>query len=378
MSGVHVRTQRLAQVSEAGPVFERVYGESEQPAQRILIVDSWHVMEINVNILTWTSIHCCLFMFIYEKPVDAKQRLLWYPAIRSFYVHRVCVTDSCRFITVWWRKPAPNKSSPNNVETLFMISSHVIIFMWILLLSDFEIWSQAAVLRVLLAMIHWIRSWLSSITSSSLKNVRKSSFYCLTWLLLSELDQVPLPSRDGRFEDFLDFCQTNGVDVSAVEICKSMFGYGLRAKKEITENELMITIPRQMLLTVEHQSSEVPFTTFISQDPLLKEMPNLLLAMIVIREYCDPNSRWKPYFNILPETYETPLYFDRETLWSLKPSSSFHEAGKLIRNIGRQYAYFWTKMVDKNHVASQLSFRNKFTFQIYRWDNPALTLGLNQ
>lgn len=170
-----------------------------------------------------------------------------------------------------------------------------------------------------------------------------------------------------KFGNFISFCNANGVDTSGIEIvCKSESDFGLFAKRDLAEDETVLCIPRRIILTAEQLPRDPAFRDFAAQDPLVKEMPNLLLVMILIRELCEKDSFWKPYVDILPAAYQTPLYMEYDLLLSLKPSSAFQESGKLFRNIARQYAYFWTQMNSPQSPASRLSFKGLFTFELYR------------
>lgn len=76
----------------------------------------------------------------------------------------------------------------------------------------------------------------------------------------------------------------------------------------------------------------------MSRDPLLQAMPHLSLALLLLNEYFDPQSFWKPYIGILkmllckycyewvvqldvlPTEYSTPLYFSKEDFQLLNGS----------------------------------------------------------
>ena len=106
-------------------------------------------------------------------------------------------------------------------------------------------------------------------------------------LLRAGLVHTELPDRTGKFDNFVTFCNTNGVDTSAMEIvCKSGADFGLKAKRDLAEDETVLCIPRRMILTAEQLPGDPAFRDFAARDPLLKEMPNLLLVMILIREFC--------------------------------------------------------------------------------------------
>jgi histone-lysine N-methyltransferase SETD3 len=59
----------------------------------------------------------------------------------------------------------------------------------------------------------------------------------------------------------------------------------------------------------------------VTNDQLLRSMPNVALALFVLHERSQ--SKWKPYLDILPNQFNTPLYFDYEQLNRLKSSAAF-------------------------------------------------------
>ena len=182
------------------------------------------------------------------------------------------------------------------------------------------------------------------------------------------LPPLAFASRGDHFSRFLAFCSDHDVDTSALAVYrKSDQDFGIKVTRSLMEDEIVMRIPRRLVLSTEERATgDTAFHEFVTRDPLLKEMPHLMLVMTLIREFCSSNSFWKPYIDILPTSYETPLYLDFDALLLLKPSQAFEEAGKLWRNISRQYAYFWTQMQTPSSAASRLLFKDRFSFELYR------------
>lgn len=60
--------------------------------------------------------------------------------------------------------------------------------------------------------------------------------------------------EDGSFERFIIWCQENGVDVSRVRaaiIDPDLKEFGLKANVDVSEDELLLRIPRKLILSVE-------------------------------------------------------------------------------------------------------------------------------
>lgn len=58
----------------------------------------------------------------------------------------------------------------------------------------------------------------------------------------------------------------------------------------------------------------------IAEDQILQVMPSVLLSLHLLCERRTEDSHWRPYLDILPETYSTPLHFTAEDLKHLKGS----------------------------------------------------------
>jgi hypothetical protein len=69
--------------------------------------------------------------------------------------------------------------------------------------------------------------------------------------------------------------------------------------------------------------------SLISEDKILQVMPSVVLSLHLLCERRTPDSIWKPYLDILPDTYTTPLYFTLEDLKYLKGSPAYcmHQLG---------------------------------------------------
>ena len=83
----------------------------------------------------------------------------------------------------------------------------------------------------------------------------------------------------------------------------------------------------------------------VTNDQLLRSMPNVALALFVLHERSQ--SKWKPYLDILPDQFNTPLYFDYEQLNRLKSSTAFSKkqilfSDYLIVELFRRYFNAYT------------------------------------
>lgn len=176
----------------------------------------------------------------------------------------------------------------------------------------------------------------------------------------------PMPDRKSSKEDFLLWLKNNNVEFDGLRIAEYPgMEFGIEAEKDIKEGDMMIAVPRRVMLTVEniHQS---PLKELAKKDPLIVHMPNVALALLLLLHRRDPQSFWKPYINMLPSKYTTVLYFNPEELMHLKGSPAFEMALRQCRSITRQYAYF-NKLFQRSNDEASNMLREIFTLEEYCW-----------
>ena len=172
--------------------------------------------------------------------------------------------------------------------------------------------------------------------------------------------------RTQEWSHFLQWLKENGVDYSRVAIQEfSGYGFGLKAATDLKEGDLLLSIPRKMIMSVD-TARKSQMGPLIEEDQILRVMPNVVLAMYLLGESKNPHSFWLPYIKCLPSTYNTTLYFSLEELKLLKGSPVLTEALNHYQSIARQYAYFY-KRLQNNHFASKLPLREGFTYDSYRF-----------
>ena len=134
---------------------------------------------------------------------------------------------------------------------------------------------------------------------------------------------------------------------------------GLRLKEAAVRGEEVIRVPQKAMLSVDTAKAS-SIGTLIERDPLLKTMPNVVLAIHLLIERNSPASIWEPYINILPHVYNTVLYFTPKQLEGLKGSPALEDALKQFKFVARQYAYFY-------RLFSNTLLKDYLTYDEYRW-----------
>ncbi|KAJ4326417.1 Ribosomal lysine N-methyltransferase 4 [Neodidymelliopsis sp. IMI 364377] len=102
-------------------------------------------------------------------------------------------------------------------------------------------------------------------------------------------------------------------------------GRGITAVKDLTQDCTLFTIPRSAIINVE--TSELPKklpevfeTAFEEEDEDTEPLdPWESLILIMVYEYLQGDaSRWKPYLDVLPTTFDTPMFWSESELKELE------------------------------------------------------------
>jgi len=191
--------------------------------------------------------------------------------------------------------------------------------------------------------------------------------YCIVQTVIGLEKDIHFPktNREEYFEKFMQWLRENGLNLDVIDIAQvSHNEWGLKANTEIKEEQLWLSVPREVLMST-HTSQSSTLVEVIKNDPITKHLPNVGLSLHVLEERLNPASFWSPYLNILPSEYNTVLYFNLVEMELLKGSPCLEEALKQYRHIVRQYAYYW-QFFRQNRNSRSLHLKNKFTFNSYR------------
>ncbi|XP_030745557.1 actin-histidine N-methyltransferase [Sitophilus oryzae] len=167
-------------------------------------------------------------------------------------------------------------------------------------------------------------------------------------------------------QNFTKWMKENGGELHGCSISSfDEYDLGIKVDQDIDQSSLVIAVPRKVMMSVEVAAKSV-IKDLINKVEILKNMPNVLLSIYLLVEKFSPNSFWKPYFDILPKTYSTVLYFTQNDLEELKGSPTLEVALRQIKSIVRQYAYFHKLFWNSDDPVCEL-MRSKFSFHEYCW-----------
>lgn len=95
------------------------------------------------------------------------------------------------------------------------------------------------------------------------------------------------------------------------------YDLGLKADADFVQNQLILEIPRTLIFSTYTTAPEL---IVMQNDPLVQHMPQVALALALLIERHKENSKWKPYLDMLPNTYNTVLYMKANDMIELKGS----------------------------------------------------------
>ncbi|XP_049431037.1 N-lysine methyltransferase setd6 [Epinephelus fuscoguttatus] len=148
-------------------------------------------------------------------------------------------------------------------------------------------------------------------------------------------------SQMDPLQSFLQWCNRVGLVLSS-KVCVSKEGtvadYGMLAKDNIEEGEVLFTIPRSALL---HQETTKVSALLEKERSCLESSSGwvpLLLALLY--EYTSPQSHWKPYLSLWSnfKTLDHPMFWSKEERDRLLKGTGIPEAVDTdLANIQREY-----------------------------------------
>ncbi|KAH7220627.1 UV-endonuclease UvdE-domain-containing protein [Fusarium oxysporum] len=159
-------------------------------------------------------------------------------------------------------------------------------------------------------------------------------------------DDIEVPEKimgstnfDGTSESFLRWFKslpdaTFSDAIKIVDLRDRNAGRGIIALEDIPAETTLFTIPRKGIINVE--TSELPKKipdAFDLDKPDDDDAPGLdswsSLILIMIYEYLQgESSKWKPYFDVLPSSFDTPMFWSDNELDQLQASHMRHKIGK--------------------------------------------------
>ncbi|KAI9768437.1 MAG: hypothetical protein M1840_004846 [Geoglossum simile] len=141
---------------------------------------------------------------------------------------------------------------------------------------------------------------------------------------------------------FIEWLVSNGGSVNpSVKLADhpgAGIGRGVFAIDDIAEDEVLFTIPRSAVLTTENSDLKFKMLSGDSTKDKVQaafESPWLGLIVTMIYEFLrGAESRWKPYFDVLPDEFNSLMFWSEEELEELMGSAVLGKIGREITDAG--------------------------------------------
>lgn len=140
------------------------------------------------------------------------------------------------------------------------------------------------------------------------------------------MEPMDIDDFQSASDAFLAWLKSNGATISSsvqlADLRGRAAGRGVVATQNLSEDEELFSLPRASILTSE--TTDLPAN-------LRKELdhPWLSLILVMVHEYLKgAESSWYPYFNLLPETFDSLMFWSDEELQLLKGSAVVDKIGK--------------------------------------------------
>ncbi|KAG7248674.1 hypothetical protein CRUP_004467, partial [Coryphaenoides rupestris] len=176
-----------------------------------------------------------------------------------------------------------------------------------------------------------------------------------------KLDEV------SSLHNFLQWCDGVGLELNHNKVYVSSEGtvadYGMLAKEDVKEGEVLFTIPRSVLL---HQGTSKVSERLEQGKELLESSSGwvpLLLALLY--EYTCPESTWAPYLSLWTDfsSLDQPLFWSTEERLSLLRGTGIPKAVERdLANIEREYSTVVLPFISKH---ADLWNPSTHTLQLY-------------
>jgi hypothetical protein len=65
--------------------------------------------------------------------------------------------------------------------------------------------------------------------------------------------KIPVSDRDTCIEEFTNWMKENGAEIDGIKIAQFPdYGYGIKAEKNFAQGDMLIAVPRKVMLTTEN------------------------------------------------------------------------------------------------------------------------------
>ncbi|XP_020591612.1 uncharacterized protein LOC110032354 [Phalaenopsis equestris] len=175
--------------------------------------------------------------------------------------------------------------------------------------------------------------------------------------------------NEAKLQLFLQWLQVNGVELRCCTIksCGPEKGFGVFTSCSPSEDGVAMVVPLDLSITpmrVLQDPSVGPRCRAMLEEGDVDD--RFLMILFLTVERLRPNSLWKPYFDMLPTTFGSPLWFTEDELAELK-GTTLHKASVLQRkNLQALYDDKVKVLVDELLCGDE-RFEKEVQFEDFLW-----------
>eukprot|EP01116_Phalansterium_solitarium_P021760 TRINITY_DN6906_c0_g1_i2.p1 TRINITY_DN6906_c0_g1~~TRINITY_DN6906_c0_g1_i2.p1 ORF type:complete len:216 (+),score=37.38 TRINITY_DN6906_c0_g1_i2:45-692(+) len=155
---------------------------------------------------------------------------------------------------------------------------------------------------------------------------------CLVALAASEEKPKDATSEKAQLKAFEKWLRDNGAVFSG-DVAKFAEGRGLRVLEDLNSGDTILQIPQVLWLSAE-SANRTSYGSVIQQLRDGKHIDDTqAVALHLLTEKYNTSSFWKPWLDILPLEFETPLYYPVDDLQEMVGTSALDIRDKQVKII---------------------------------------------
>ena len=149
--------------------------------------------------------------------------------------------------------------------------------------------------------------------------------------------------------------------------------------KDIAEGELVVSVPRTLILSEETALHIDTIPELFGDAAVASQFPETIVALQVMYELerGGPSSFWAPFLSVLPERYETPLFWSWDDFGALRGSPALYESLMSVKTAATQFCHFFHE-IDTNREASRFMSLRLFSWPLFAWALSAVMTRKNR
>lgn len=190
--------------------------------------------------------------------------------------------------------------------------------------------------------------------------------------------------RQLDFDQFSDWLSMNGVKMTEASFrfgplqTEGHDNWTVFAVRDIKECEEIVHVPSTAMMTTDAAYLS-PIGNLIRRLPALNAIPSVVLALFLISEAANADSRFQPYIRTLPAKFSIPFSypFSAEQYAALRPSQAFERAVKTFKSQVMQYARIYEALCSEPDMCHALQ-RENFTYENFEWAISVVMTRQNQ